>query len=190
MILSNQIRPPVPPFCATTASPVFVSALSHPSAPRTVALMATLATLLSPPASQSGLGQPLRAKPKTAPVEIERLYRVRPALQNTKSCPLIGSSSSRLRTNPEPIESLAKIGRSNCQYTFGAPAPRLSIGPLPSQCWPARELPAHRILLRLPAMLPLQIPTDNGHALQRPEPQLLQSALLRIGPAFPANAED
>jgi hypothetical protein len=38
----------------------------------------------------------------------------------------------------------------------------------------------------IPAILPLHIPTDNGHALQGREAQPLQSALLRIGPAFPA----
>jgi hypothetical protein len=82
-----------------------------------------------------------------------------------------------------PIESLAKIGSSNCQVHPPGPLRpgSASLTMLASTRASRSSNPPW-----IPAILPLQIPTDNGHAPQGREAQPLQSALLRIGPAFPA----
>ena len=106
--------------------------------------------------------------------------RVRPALQNTKSCPLRGSSSN-LPTGCEPIRRArqtpcADRSAPTTRYTLRAPAPTLSIRHLPSRCRPTRGPRAHRIRFRSPATAPLPIPSDSGPPARHSAPPPRQSA--------------
>ena len=107
----------VQPFFATTALPAFLSAPAHPSAPRI--LSSSTATFATPAISSGQSKRPfpsLLAQSHSPLPSIESAFtRVRPALQNTKL------SAHRILLQPaanqsiEPVESLPKISRPNCQ---------------------------------------------------------------------------
>ena len=102
--------------------------------------------------SKTAAAQPLGTNPEATPVEIECLHSRASRVAEYVKLPAQGILlQPAANQSVEPVKPLRRSVAPTARYTLRVPAPRLSIEPPPSQCWPARELPAHQILLRLPA---------------------------------------
>ena len=190
IILSNQIIRLVPTFFRHhNFARVRVSSSPSISAANSVALMATFAT----PSISSGQSKRPRASRLAQSQDRSRRNRApSPACVPRCRTRKVARSGDPPPAGCEPIRRARQIPCADRSPQLpdtpsGLLRPGSASSRFPHNARPARELPAHQILLRLPATLPLQIPTDNDPAPQWPEPQPPQSALLRHGLRFPSH---